>query len=486
MLKTNNNTQNSFSLNTEPQALITDYLNQTAESGKTIKDANISFVQLSQIIKKIQEQTNPSSAKSGNNKLVKMDFTTPVLPQAASSQAPSISQMQEMIGRLMETLAELQGMLAKHGNEVAQITSAMSLALIQNMQNQLKTLTNELQQASKEANTEKFWNTFLKDAGVVAGFVAAGIAAMCGQPEIAAVIIVFTVLSASGAMDKITTGLTKLYVEAGCSPTVAKVLADVTVIVVAALVTGGACAAYATYSACAVATEAAAENATADAAEDGIEMTTVAADSGESATEDADLAAESAKSESPKTSWNPFRKLPRSVNIGIVAGSQATMSTSFASDFMSAVLINMKDGKTKDWLQTIGTIIINFLAALAGIGAASAASAAGSRYSLLNANNSKIMLSALRVTQFAGSCAQIIGQFGLGITYINQANNKQKTTQTEAAITLLNSFTKIISQMETSNSKTSNSEMKTWSTELSALSYDLNRAGAEIARELQA
>jgi len=40
--------------------------------------------------------------------------------------------------------------------------------------------------------------------------------------------------------------------------------------------------------------------------------------------------------------------------------------------------------------------------------------------------------------------------------------------------------------METSNSKTSNSEMKTWSTELSALSYDLNRAGAEIARELQA
>ena len=483
MLKTNNNTQNSFSLNTEPQALITDYLNQTAESGKTIKDANISFVQLSQIIKKIQEQTNPSSAKSGNNKLVKMDFTTPVLPQAASSQAPSISQMQEMIGRLMETLAELQGMLAKHGNEVAQITSAMSLALIQNMQNQLKTLTNELQQASKEANTEKFWNTFLKDAGVVAGFVAAGVAAMCGQPEIAAVIIVFTVLSASGAMDKITTGLTKLYVEAGCSPTVAKVLADVTVIVVAALVTGGACAAYATYSAGAVATEAAAENATADAAEDGI---TVAADSGESATEDADLAAESAKSESPKTSWNPFRKLPRSVNIGIVAGSQATMSTNFASDFMSAALINMKDGKTKDWLQTIGTIIINFLAALAGIGAASAASAAGSRYSLLNANNSKIMSYALQGTQAAGSCAQITGQVGLGITYINQANNKQKTTQTEAAITLLNSFTKIISQMETSNSKTSNSEMKTWSTELSALSYDLNRAGAEIARELQA
>ena len=483
MLKTNNNTQNSFSLNTEPQALITDYLNQTAKSGKTIKDANISFVQLSQIIKKIQEQTNPSSAKSGNNKLVKMDFTTPVLPQAASSQAPSISQMQEMIGRLMETLAELQGMLAKHGNEVAQMTSAMSLALIQNMQNQFKTLTNELQQASKEENTEKFWNTFLKDAGVVAGFVAAGAALACGQPEIAAVIIVFTVLSASGVMDKITTGLAKLYVEAGCSPTVAKVLADVTVIVVAAAVTGGACAAYATYSACAVATEAAAENATADAAEDGI---TVAADSGESATEDADLAAESAKSESPKTSWNPFRKLPRSVNIGIVAGSQATMSTSFASDFMSAVLINMKDGKTKDWLQTIGTIIINFLAALAGIGAASAASAAGSRYSLLNANNSKIMLSALRVTQFAGSCAQIIGQVGLGITYINQAKNKLKTTQTEAAITLLNSFTKIISQMETSNSKTLNSEMKTWSTELSALSYDLNRAGAEIARELQA
>ena len=131
---------------------------------------------------------------------------------------------------------------------------------------------------------------------------------------------------------------------------------------------------------------------------------------------------------------NPFNKLPRNANLGIVAGSQALTSTNFGSDFMSAILIHMKDGKEKEILETVLGIVISLMASLAGAGAAGAVCAGPGLYQF---KNIATPLKGLMAAQIAGGTAQFSGQTGQGITYLELAAAVEAQGITQAILTQL-------------------------------------------------
>lgn len=411
---------------------------------------------------------------------------------------PTNAQMQQQIGQLMALLSQLQGEIAKYGEQNAEANAGIGQSLMVEMQAQVQKANEDLQNILKNQQSQDFWSTFTKVAEVVVGAVIATIAILCGQPELAAIVVVFTILAISGAMDKITDGLSdlisKALVNAGVpkqeADTIAKVLADVIIIAASIAVTVLTCGAGAGATAEAVADVA--STTAEEAGEEAVEMADFAVDGEASASQ----AAESTESFTQKLSnflskvgnWikenNIFNKLPKNINLGIVAGAQAMGSTNFGHDFMAAVLLNMKDKKTKEELETIFGTIINLLGALTGAAAGASVALNGTATSAFS--NSSSWLKALMALQVAGNGAQFTGQVGSGVTYAELAEMTADQGRTQAILSEIQSLVSLNSQQSSSDTKSLNAKMKTWATELASLSHTLNLAGSAIAHELQA
>lgn len=478
-MSTINNPHNNSPENLELQAMIAANLSQQAKINAKM-DPHAAMAQLSKMLGEILEvvPSDKSASKTSESSATK----------ASGNGIPSNAQMQQAIGQLMALLTQLEGEIAKYEEKNNQANSSIGTALIQETQAQLQNAQNQLQKVTNEENQSNFWSTFEKVVEGIVGAIVAAIAVLCGQPELAVIVIVFTTLALSGGMDKITKGLadaiSKALVQAGVpkdkADEIAKVLADVIVIVASIVVTALTCGAGA---------GAAVEEDTEMTVEDSVEMTEMNSEGSVSQT------VQSTESLTQKLqnffgkagNWlkehNPFNKLPRNVNLSIVAGTQAFASTNFGTDFMTLVLTNMKDKKTKEELEIILGTVINLLAALAGAGAGASVCTGSARYLLKNIASP---LKALMGLQIVGGSMDFSGQIGSGVTSSELAVTVDEQGKTQALISLLQSLVNMNGQQSSSDTKALDSKMKTWAADLTSLSKDLNDAGAALAHVLQA
>ncbi len=412
-------------------------------------------------------------------------------PTAEPASIPSDYQMQQSIGQLMALLTDLQGLIAKFGTQNNQANATVGQALVTEMQAQVKKASDQLQTILKDQKQQDFWSTFTKVVEGIVGTIVTGIALLCGQPELAIITLAFTILALSGGMDKMTKGLSdvlsKALVDIGVpkeeADAIAKVLADVIIIVASIVVTVATCGAGA-----AIAGQVAAEAAV----EEGTEMAEIA---GSQVAEAAPEAVEASDSFAQKVgnffenvankikTNNPFNKIPKNWNLGIVAGAQAAGSTNFGQDFMASVLVHMKDKNTKQILETTLGIIISLLTALAGAGAGISVASGPSFYSFSNITKPMVGLTGL---QIAAGTAQVSGEVGLGVTYGELASKIGTQGQTQALLTMLQALVRMNSGQADADTKALGSKMKAWGSEIAALSHNLNAAEAAVARELQA
>jgi hypothetical protein len=241
-MSTVNKPQSDSSATTQLQTM----LEQMKNIGNGTPAYNIA--QLTHMIEEILERLNPQTP---NSKIVHPDFAPAPPLKTVSNHAPSNAQMQESIGQLMELLAQLEGEIAKYASKKAQANASLGQSLMSEMGAQVKRANEELQNVLQDQNHSDFWSKFIKVAEIVAAVVFCAVALLLGQPELFAIILVFTVLSQSGAMDKITQGLadviSQILVAAGVpkatADTVAKVLADVIIIAASIIITVAPCGA---------------------------------------------------------------------------------------------------------------------------------------------------------------------------------------------------------------------------------------------------
>lgn len=98
----------------------------------------------------------------------------------------------------------------------------------------------KLMKSDKKLGIDMLENPALKPLLDCIAIALAVVCAAAGQVEVAVLIIGLMILSDTGVMGDIESGLTKMFEAMGCSSTVAKVLADVTVIVIITALTLGA------------------------------------------------------------------------------------------------------------------------------------------------------------------------------------------------------------------------------------------------------
>ncbi len=432
---------------------------------KNGEDPKAMLASLTMALEEIVDQLDTGSAsKSGAPKPV----SNPPTPTAAQG-GPSDSSMQQLLGELMGLLATLESQIAQWGNQRAQADSSVNKALVTDADAQMNTVNKDLATQAADKTAQQTESNVMKYVGIGVGVLIAAVAILCGQPELAAIVIVMTVLSASGAMDKATQALSTELQKAGMSENDANILASAIIIaatIVVTIVVGGASAACV------------AEDISEDTANAATDMTDETTNSTDQTTENTANKANNAT----KTSKNPFTRFPKSVNLGVLAGSQAVMSTNFGQYLAAIILSGMPDGTTKEMLTGLIEVIVDLLAALAG-GGASAAECSGGTIGLFSkfANVLKVM----QYAKIGAYAVQAGGQITEAITDIKLALDTFSLGQGQSLLTLLQALISMNSGAITADTKALTSMLRAHSQELASMTVSLNEAPAAVAKVLQ-
>ena len=172
------------------------------------------------------------------------------------------------------------------------------------------------------------------------------------------------------------------------------------------------------------------------------------------------------------------------LNLGIVAGSTAFGTTNLGSDFMTAVLLNMKnDEKTKEALQEALGIVLNLMAALVGGAAGAAVTVGPAAYQF---NNTSGLLKAFMGLGVIGGVMQGTGQLGSGATYAQLALTTQEQGEIQAFLGELQSLTNMNNQQSNSDAKALTAKLKAWAASLTSLSEKLPKMEEAVTRVMQA
>jgi hypothetical protein len=99
---------------------------------------------------------------------------------------------------------------------------------------------------------------------------------------------------------------------------------------------------------------------------------------------------------------NPFNKVSKTTNLGIVAGTQAAGSANFSADLTSAILLRMPEGKAKDLAKEILQTILSLLTLIAGAGAGASACAGPAAYQLKNVAAAVKVFTGLQIAASVG------------------------------------------------------------------------------------
>lgn len=419
--------------------------------------------------------------------------------QAAAPQAsgtPSNEDMKKAYAMLMELLGQLQVILAKYKNEMAQGNANAGTALMKEMEAAFTNTMNKIKEAEQKEANASFWTKLAQWFGYIIAAITFVVAVATGQFALAAITVTFTVLAASGAMEKITKGIADLISQSlvkdwGMSKEdadkIAKVIADIIVIAATIIITAATCGAGSASTIAKTAVQGGAELT-------GATASTIAAQTAETV---AQSVTDQIKTLLSKI-FDVLKECPR-LSYSIAAGTQALSSTSFVSDMLVAATRHMKDGKEKEQLQIILGIILNLLAAIGG-GVASAAVCMGSQTStFLNNALKKFMdmlknyevqlstaLKALAATQLVAGSTQAGFSIQSGAIQIDLANTIKEKGEAQALLTLLQQLIKMNSDLTESASKSAASEQKARGKAILELDANLTKGQEAAAQQLLA
>lgn len=473
-------------------------LAQPVNMNKKKDDTEAELAHLSTLIEEVLASITPSANTTTSSKIVHPNFNA---SRANQNNGPSNAQMQAAYSALVGLLASLQGDIAKYSNKIANFNADVGKALMEDMQGQFKQTIKELDKIAKEQADASWWSKFTKWIEGIVAAIGMVVATLCGQPELALVIFAFTTLSLSGGMEKITQGIADLISKAlvadGVSKEeadkIAKVLADIIVVVATIVVTALTCGAGAAE---------AVETTVDESIEGGIELTNFGAEETLSTT------AEEVESNSQKLlnflkDNNPFSKLSRAKNFALLTGSMSVGGTNLGHDIMAAACSKMAEGKDKETLITAMSVIFGLITALAGAGASIALAAGPESESALNSVlkniatkmktfletqefNLSTALRTLMAIQVAGATIDASGKVATSVVNVELAETIKEQGVTQALLSELQALTRMNSEQSSTNSKALASEMKTWGSEIAVLGEKLNELQGAVARELQA
>ncbi len=435
------NNQNN-SPDAELQAMIAANLAAQAKDGKKKEGQEAILSQLSQAIEGVLEElASPVATKGTGSKVVHVAFnaSAPSGHASAPSGNPTDGEMQAMIGKLMSTLTDLQGSIAKYNNLNAQANSAVGDALVKEMNAQVKNVIKELKNQAEAESKADFWHRFLEWIGGIVAAVVTVLSLGSGSVVLPLIIATLTILSMTGTLDKLTKAIadsiSKDLVADGYpkdkADIIAKILADVIVIAATVVVTAGA-------GSMGVAAE-----------------------------------------QSEKTI---AAKLFKVICQTIVAETQVIASVNFGSDLMAAVLIKMKDGNAKSDLQMIFGALIDLVAMIAGMGLGGVSVMTSGDSPIFSPN----VLKLLGVLMGAGSLVQAIGQGGSAAASANLAADTDTLGHIQGLVTELQALVRRNGQEAASDSKAAIDRQKVWAQDLSSLAMELNRESAAVAQVLRA
>lgn len=252
----------------------------------------------------------------------------------------------------------------------------------------------DLMKSDKKLGIEMLENPALKPLMDVAMVVVICLAVAAQQYWLAGIMTVMLVMSDFGVTDKITNGIAKLFEDMGISDKVAKVLADVTVVIVVTLLTLGAGSLDASGE---EAGEAAAESASESSGESGEENAPVKDEDVAAATivqqvgtqvveaisQNAGNIADNAAQQVEKQEENILSRIAKAVGekVGKQGGAALTGfgisfgSTSFGVDLAKA--IDSKDKELMEILEIVQAVMAAIAAAVGGTGLAFGGAAEG-------------------------------------------------------------------------------------------------------------
>ncbi|GEM_PF-5497749 len=474
-------TVNSFNDEFELQELA-----QPVNVSKKEKDTEVALAHLALLIEEVMEAMTSPAIAGTNSKIVHPNFQEEA---SHANNGPSNAQMEAAYSAMIGLLAQLQGDIAKYSNQIANFNAEVGKALMNEMQSQFNQTMKQLDKIGQEQSNSSWWSTFTKWIEGIVAAIGVATASLCGQPELALIILGFTTLSLSGGMDKLTQGIADLISKAlvadgmpkDLADKIAKVIADVIVVATTIVATALTCGASAAGT-----VEAAVDEAAAGGAQ----------------------AAEEVESSSQKllnflVDNNPFAKLSKTVNLTLLTGSMAVGSTSFGQDIMAAACANLPEGTEKEALMTAMGVVVGILTALVGVGTSIALAAGPESESVLNTivknittkikdllNVQEFTLStALRTlmgAQVLGAMLQFSGQTASGVIYGQLAQTIRDQGEMQALLSELQALLKMNSSQSSTNSKALASEMRTWGSEIAGLSLRLNDVQRAVAQELQA
>ncbi|MBS0651194.1 MAG: hypothetical protein JSR93_08530 [Verrucomicrobia bacterium] len=411
-------------------------------------------------------------------------------PKVNPGSGPTNSQMSNAVAQLAEALAELQVLLGKYGQEKNTMENNNMQSMVQEAQAFLKQAQDQLQKIEDQQSSHHWWDIFLKVITAIVGAVFALIACATGQVALAVVIIALTVAAETGAFGEATKLISQALQAMGVPAKDANIIASVIVIVATIVLTIATCGAAAPEAAADVAgtvadtAAEAAETAAETAAEETTEVTAeTAADQGSSVGNTLKNIGNTLKNGFMKVIDATFGKLPASVNMSILTGSQAVMQTNLANNIIAAIP-NLSDKQRQELEKIIG-IIVDILCSLASLGAGFGV-AAGSAATSAESAFSPAVMKGLIYGGFAGQGASALGNFEIASIDAKEAELELSLGSDESFVSLFQNMSKIVESAITSGTKFDTSTQKAHTEELTALQADLAKAGQALANVLSA
>ncbi len=292
-------------------------------------------------------------------------------------EGPSNDEMADSMGRMVILLQQLVLVLAKATQNKSNLELGMSDAQIKSLRQNYADIINQIKKIDEEKAQRSVSDIFTKIIQGILAVVGAAVACLLGQPEIAVAIVVLTVLSLTGAMDKLTSaiagGIKDLLVAGGMDADEAGKVADliarvlVVVIVIVATLGAGAIAGAAASAAGAV-------------EEVGIELTEVGGNAAEEAAQAAGDGSQNIFSQALSKLKDFFQGLSKLQKVTLMVGSQTILQENPAQAFIAALPI--KDDTTKEVLEVLMTIIQDLICAIGSLGALSGGAASASTSAL--------------------------------------------------------------------------------------------------------
>lgn len=293
-----------------------------------------------------------SALKTVEESLAKGKSDGKIIPLQQPNSGPSNTAFEDAMAEMALALQTLQVTISKYSEKKAGFDANIS-------EQQVAMAKQNLEKAIEQLNkiqNESFWE---KLVGWIVAVVSAIAAIITMNPELL-LITVISVMAATGLMSKITGGLSDLLQLMGVPKDAANAIAAALVVVIVMIATLG------------TGEGAAAEVVADSAAEDGIEMTDMAASGAEDTASNASSFTDKASALFKKI--NPFSHLSTKANTVILGAVQSIASTGLINNLAELIMAHAKvSAEERKKVEEILGMIVAIVAIIVSIGASAGA-----------------------------------------------------------------------------------------------------------------